>query len=96
MNAKIEKTIAEINKTKDKIAEYQAKLRTLEQQKITLENEEIVALYRKEKLTEDDFIAYIKARREAAEGNHTATAPPALAADFIRAGKKEDEPGNED
>ena len=89
MNAKIERTITEINKTKDKIAEFQARLRTLEQQKITLENEEIVALYRKEKLTEDDFIAYIKARREAADSGKPAAPPPPLAADNFRAGEED-------
>lgn len=65
MNAKLERTITEIGKTKEKIAALQEKQRTLEQQKIELENVEIVALFRKERLTEGDFLAYIKSRREA-------------------------------
>jgi hypothetical protein len=63
MNPKIKKTITEISAAKDKIADLQAKLKTLEQRKIAQENEEIVALFRKERLTEDEFSAYIKTRR---------------------------------
>ena len=73
MNKKLERTIADIDKTNATIAQYQAKLRELEQQKTALENAEIVALFRKERLTEDDFRAYIQSRREA----DTATAAPA-------------------
>ena len=65
MTLKIERTIVEIARTKEKIAKFQDKLRALEQQKIFLENEEIVALCRKERLTEDDLITYIMERREA-------------------------------
>ena len=63
MNQKIERTTAEIGKVKEKINEYQAKLRELEQRKTSLENEEIVALFRKEKLTESEFAAFIKSTR---------------------------------
>ena len=63
MNQKIERTIAEIDKVKDKITVYQAKLRELEQRKTSLENEEIVAMFRKEKLTETEFAAFIKSTR---------------------------------
>jgi len=54
-NPKIEKVKASIAKTKATIADHQAKLRELEKQKIQLENDEIVALYRREKLNEDEF-----------------------------------------
>ena len=42
MNVKIERVIKEIDKTKEKISEFQAKLRELEKQKTELENMEIV------------------------------------------------------
>ena len=64
MTPKIMKTISGIAKTKDKIAELQARLKELEQQKIFLENEEIIALCRKEKLSEDDLVTYIMSKRE--------------------------------
>ena len=67
MTRKIERTIEDIDKTKAVIAEYQAKLRELEQRKTELENVEIIALFRKERMTEDDFRAFIQSRREADE-----------------------------
>ncbi|WP_283592134.1 DUF4315 family protein [Clostridium butanoliproducens] len=42
MNAKIERVSKDIQKTKDKINEFQTKLRELEKQKTELENLEIV------------------------------------------------------
>jgi hypothetical protein len=54
-NPKIEKVKANIAKTKAIIADYQAKLKEQERQKIQLENDEIVAMYRREKLNEDEF-----------------------------------------
>lgn len=42
MNAKIERVSKDIQKTKDKINEFQTKLRELERQKTELENLEIV------------------------------------------------------
>ncbi|MFD1401394.1 DUF4315 family protein [Robinsoniella peoriensis] len=42
MNAKIERVNKDIQKTKDKINEFQTKLRELEKQKTELENLEIV------------------------------------------------------
>ena len=64
MNQKIERVISEIGKTKDKIAGLQTKLRAQEHQKITLENDEIIALFRKEKLNEDDLLSLVKSKRE--------------------------------
>jgi len=60
-NPKIEKVKESIEKTKTTIANYQAKLRDLERQKIQLENEEIVALFRREKLNEDEFAELLRA-----------------------------------
>ena len=64
MNQKIDRVTKEIDKTKDKIFKLQIKLRVQEQRKITLENDEIIALYRKEKLTEDDLMTLVKSKRE--------------------------------
>jgi septal ring factor EnvC (AmiA/AmiB activator) len=74
-SARIERVVKDIDKTKEKIAELQAKLRALEQQKIEYENEEIIAMFRKEKLTECDLAAYIKSRRETEPGSNTASPP---------------------
>jgi len=78
--AKIERVTADIGKTKAKIAEFQAKLRAQEQQKIALENEEIIALYRKEKLTEDDLIALVKSKRDS-EPDENGGSPPVSGAE---------------
>lgn len=51
MNPKIEKLEKEIEKTKTKIAEMQAKLHKLEEQKTELENTDYVAVARSFKLT---------------------------------------------
>ena len=64
-NTKIEKVKTAISKTKGIIADYQAKLRDLEKQKIQLENDEVVALFRREKLNEDEFAALLRSGREA-------------------------------
>jgi len=57
----------EIVRIKAKIYEFTAKtkelnqkLSELEKQKITIENEEIIALFRKEKLNEDEFAALVQ------------------------------------
>jgi hypothetical protein len=59
-NPKIEKVKAEIEKAKAKISEYTAKLRSLERQKINLENEQIVALIRSERISDAEFAALMK------------------------------------
>lgn len=60
MNPKIIKVTAAIDKTKEQIAELQVKLKDLEKQKILLENDEIVAMFRREKLNEDEFAALLQ------------------------------------
>ena len=52
-NPKIERKKTEIARTEAKIAEIKAKLREQKQELTALEDEEIVAQYRKEILTED-------------------------------------------
>lgn len=59
MNPKIKRVMEEIEKTKVKLAEQQARLRELERQKTELENAEIVAIFRKEKMTEDEFARFV-------------------------------------
>lgn len=62
MNPKLQKINGEIEKAKKRISEQQARLRELERQKTELENAEIVAIFRKEKLTEDDLAAFVRQR----------------------------------
>jgi len=88
MNPKIERVIKEIDKTKDKIATQQVRLRDLERQKINLENEEIVALFRREKLSEDEFAALLRGQRDDVNRAHASTIPERL--------NMEDSNGDED
>ena len=60
MSAKIDKVCAEINKTKAKISDYQARLRELEKQKTEL----IVELVRGVEASPAELAAFIKAFRE--------------------------------
>jgi len=78
MNPKLQKVNGEIEKTKARIVEQQARLRELEKQRTELENAEIVAIFRKEKLTEGDFNAFIKqmAARPQPEQPDSANTPP--------------------
>lgn len=55
MNPKIQKLAAEIDRLKMKISDYQAKLRTLERQKTVLENEQIVAFVRNDKISDAEL-----------------------------------------
>ena len=59
-NPKIEKVKAAIAKTKATIADYQNRLKEQERQKIQLENDEIVAMFRRENLNEDEFKAILR------------------------------------
>jgi len=63
-NSKIEKKKADITRTEVKFAEVKAKLREQKHELIDLENEEIVAMFRKEVITEDDFRSLIRSRQE--------------------------------
>ena len=60
MNVKIERVIKEIDKTKEKISEFQAKLRELEKQKTELENMEIVDAVRGMDISLADLAALLK------------------------------------
>jgi hypothetical protein len=63
-NHKIEKKKSDIAKTETRLAEVKAKLREQKQELIDLENEEIVAMFRKEVITEDDLKALMRSRQE--------------------------------
>ena len=63
MNPKIEKLAKDIEKTKTKIAEQQAKLRDLEKQKTELENTDFVAVARSYHLTPPELAEFLKTRQ---------------------------------
>lgn len=58
----------EITKTKNKIAEQQAKLRDLEKQKIELENTDYVAVARSFHLTPEELAEFLKTRQVPSTG----------------------------
>lgn len=60
MNAKIERIGKEIQKTKDKISEFQTRLRELEKQKTELENLEIVDAVRGMDISLADLATMLK------------------------------------
>ena len=63
MNPKIEKLEKEIEKTKTKIAEMQAKLHKLEEQKTELENTDYVSIARSYNMTPAELAEFLKAMR---------------------------------
>lgn len=63
MNAKIERVCKEIDKTKGKISEQQARLRELEKQKTELENVEIVDTVRGMDISFADLAELLKSAR---------------------------------
>ena len=63
MNPKIEKLEKEIDRTNAKIAEMQAKLRKLEEQKTELENTDYVAVARSFHLTPQELADFLKLRQ---------------------------------
>lgn len=64
---KTEKIDAAIEKTKAKIAEYQARLKELERKKTEQENTEIVGLVRSVDMSPQELAEFVRARRERAE-----------------------------
>ena len=64
LNPKIVKVNTAIEKTKEQIAELQARQKDLEKQKTQLENDEIIAMFRREKLNEDEFAALLQSGRQ--------------------------------
>ena len=77
-NPRIEKVKLDIGKTKTKISEYQSKLRVLERQKIDLENEEIIARVRSEKISDAELATLMASlRREEPDAVSGESAVPA-------------------
>lgn len=74
MNAKIERVSKDIEKTKEKINEFQARLRELEKQKTELENIEIVEAVRGRDIPLTDLASVLEAFRNQGE------TPPSLPA----------------
>ena len=72
-NPKIEKQRAEIGKTKAKIAEIQAKLREQEKQLRNLEDLEIVAQFRSERMN-DEHLDTLRSAEKHEPTNHADTA----------------------
>ncbi len=64
MNVKIERVNKDIDKTKNKISEFQARLKELEKQKTELENSEIVEAVRGMDIPLNDLPAILTALRE--------------------------------
>ena len=64
MNAKIERVNKDIGKIKDKISEFQARLKEFEKQKTDLENTEIVEAVRGMDIPLNDLPAILKALHE--------------------------------
>jgi hypothetical protein len=79
-NPKIEKVKEQIAKVKEIIADYQAKLRELEKQKIDLENLAVIAMFRKEKLDENEFSQLLHSMRKDEPETPEPAPPPEIAA----------------
>ena len=60
MNAKINKAVDEVERTRAKIAELQALLPELERKRIDMENIEIIRLVRSANITLADFPEFVK------------------------------------
>jgi len=60
LNAKIERVSKDIDKTRDKISEFQTRLRELEKQKTELENMEIVDVVRGMSVSMDELAVLLQ------------------------------------
>jgi len=66
-NPKIERKKADIKRTETKLVDVRTRLRQQKEELTKLEDDEIVAMFRSEVITEDDFSALLRSRRESAE-----------------------------
>lgn len=69
-NKQLEKTVAEIGKTKEKITELQGKLRELEQKKTALENAQIVEAVRGVNIPLDELAAVLRSFQAPTSSGH--------------------------
>lgn len=92
MNAKIERVCKDIQKTKEKINEFQTKLRELEKQKTELENLEIVDAVRGMDISLTDLADLLKvAKADGATSGQLGPKPAVPAQLKRRKSKNEDE-----
>lgn len=75
---KLERIIAEIDKTKDAISKQQAKLRELEAQKTEVENLQIVQMVRALRMTPAELSTFLQGKPDNAAAATTATANSTL------------------
>jgi DNA repair exonuclease SbcCD ATPase subunit len=61
LNPKLQKVNKEIERAKTKIAELQASLPSLEEEKTRLENDEVIKVFRSADVAPADFTAFIEA-----------------------------------
>ena len=77
MSAKIERIQKDIDKAKEKISEFQTRLKELERQKTEQENTEIVEAVRGMDISLSDLAAFLKAARASATSGIGVPAKPA-------------------
>ena len=75
---KLERIIAEIDKTKDAISKQQARLRELEAQKTEVENLQIVQMVRALRMTPAELSTFLQGKPDNAPAAATATANSTL------------------
>ena len=73
MNPKIERVCKDVDKTRSKIGELQARLRELESQRTELENTEIVETVRGMDISLADLAALLRAARTTEKSDKEAT-----------------------
>ena len=66
-NPKIERKKADIARTENKLVAVQARLRQQKEELVKLEDEEIVAKFRNERMNEDDYAVLLHPRRATSE-----------------------------
>lgn len=85
---KLERIIAEIEKTKDAISKQQARLRELEAQKTEVENLQIVQMVRALRMTPAELSTFLQGKPDNTAATTTATANSTL---FLRQEDTENE-----
>lgn len=75
---KLERIIAEIDKTKDAISKQQARLRELEAQKTEVENLQIVQMVRALRMTPAELSTFLQGKPDNTAATTTATANSTL------------------
>ena len=71
INSEIVRVTAKIYEFTAKVTEYSDKLKDLEKQKVDIENAEIVALFRRENLNEDEFAMLLQEIKKSKQKDST-------------------------